>query len=183
MTRRSRLVLGLIGITLVGLVVVLALTFKKTVQPIPGGPPIVQLPDLVVDSIDYVGSKAPASSCTGINTQEFDVTVKIKNAGFTAAKMPTWGNWLLVWSVIGGTAPPFKALVSGSPTELASGQTATLKAKVQGMAKVNTPEPPKSALTFAVIVDPDKVVPESNEDNNFKNRETVYGSELCPPPK
>jgi hypothetical protein len=179
----KRLVVGLIGAVLIVLMGFLALSRWDTYQPIFGGPKLAQLPDLVVDSIEYVGAGAPSSPCIGVNTAMFDVTVIVRNVGIASATLPVWGTWLRVWSVLGGTSPPFNVSVSGAPAQIAAGQTATFKTKVAGMAKVNTPEAPQSALTLAVIVDPDKAIPESNEDNNFKNKESIYGLELCPAPK
>ena len=178
MTKRTRLVLGLAGV-LVVFFGVLMLTYWDTYQIIPG-PKLPQLPDLIVESIQYEGSEGTSSPCTGVHTATFNVTVTIRNAGIKAADLSFGKSWVVIWSVIGGTAPPFKESITGPPAQLAPGQTTTLTKKVAAMANV-TPDKSKSSLTFGVIVDPDQVIPESNEDNNFKNKETVYGGELCPP--
>src|SRR5262245_24671199 len=138
----DRIVLGPIGATLIVVMVVLAMIFIKVpFTLIPGGPKLPQLPDLVIDSI-----QAADGVCTDFHTATFEVTVAIRNAGLTTATLPPWKNWILIWSVTGGTAPPFRAGVTAPPGQLAAGQTATLKAKVAGIAKV-TPDKQQSALT------------------------------------
>jgi len=179
MTNRTRLVLGVAGV-LVVFFGVLMLTIRDTYQIIPGFK-LPQLPDLIVESIQYQGSEGTSSPCTGVHMATFNVTVTIRNAGIKTADLPFGKSWVVIWSVIGGTAPPFKEWITGPPAQLAPGQTATLTKKVTAMASV-TPDKSHSSVTFAVIVDPDHVIPESNEDNNFKNKETVFGAELCPPP-
>lgn len=174
MTTRNWLVVALAG----ALVVVLGVL---AYQALPS-PRLPQLPDLIVESIQYEGSEGVYSPCTGLHTATFNVAVTIRNAGITTADLPSWKNWVVVWSVIGGTAPPFKAWIAAPPAQLAGGQSMTLTQQVAGMATV-TPDKSKSSLTFGVIVDPDQAIAESNEDNNFKNKETVYGGELCPPPQ
>ena len=179
MTNRTRLVV-LTGVVVV-FVGIMMLTVWDTYQIIPGGPKLQQFPDLIVESIEYKGSEGTGSPCTGLHTATFNVTVTIRNNGIKTANLPTWKNWVVIWSVINGIAPPFKAWVAGPPAQLAAGQTLTFTKKVAAMAVV-TPDKTKSSLTFGVIVDPDQVISESNEDNNFKNKETVYGGELCPAP-
>jgi hypothetical protein len=162
--------------------VLIAVAVLVTYRIIPGGPKLEQSTDLVVESIHYEGSEGTSSPCTGLHTASFNVTVTIRNNGAKTADLPFGKYWVVIWSVIGGTAAPFKEFVAAPPSQLAGGQSMSLTKKVSAMANV-TPDKSKSALTFGVIVDPDKVIAESNEDNNFKDKETVYGGELCPPPQ
>lgn len=149
------------------------------VKPIPGGPIVVKVPDLVIDSIDVSWSNT--SPCTGLHTATFDVTVKIRNAGFAPAVMPgPWQPaWITVWSIIGGTGAPYKVSLTGPPSQLASGQTATFKTKLGVMALVQA-DKSKSSIGIGVIVDPEKKIAEGNESNNFKDKQIVFGGEFCP---
>jgi hypothetical protein len=174
MTNRTRLVLGVAGV-LVVFFGVLRLSMRDTYQIVPGGPKLA--PDLTVESIQFKTSTATVNPCTSY-TPTFDVTVTIRNAGTKTADLPLWKNWVVIWSVVGGTAPPFKVWVAGPPAQLAPGQTATLTEKVAAMINV-LPDKKTSGIGFGVIVDPDQVIPESNEDNNFKNSVVDYG---CVPP-
>ena len=178
MTNRSRLIVGLAGV-LVVFFGILMLTVWDTYQIVPGGPNLQPFPDLIVESIQYKGSEDPLSSCTGVHMGTFNVTVTIRNAGAKPADLPFGKSWVVIWSVIGGTAPPFKQWITAPPEQLAAGQAVTLTKKVSAMASVTAEK--KYSLTFAVMADPDQVIPESNEDNNFKNQETVYTA-FCPPP-
>jgi len=99
---------------------------RPPMRQIPGGPPVVKLPELVIDAIDPSWGKE--SPCTGPHTAMFDVTVKIRNAGFAPAAMPPgpWQpSWILVWSIIGGTASPYQMYAGPPPAALAPGETAT----------------------------------------------------------
>ena len=179
----QRLVLGLIGAALLVLVTILALLYEKVPFQLPrGGPKIVQLPDLIIDSIKISPAESGGGSpCTGLNSATFDVTVTIKNVGVTAAVLPTWGIWMSVWSVLGGLAPSYKTSVGAGPPQIAAGQTATLKATLDGLAKV-WPDKSESHVGFAVDLDPDGGIPEIREDNNFKSQEKKFLTELCPAP-
>jgi len=180
----QRLVLGLIGAALLILVTVLALLYERVPFRLPpGGPKIVELPDLIVDSIAFAAVEPPTggSPCTGLHTAPFDVTVTIRNVGVTAAVLPTWGIWINVWSVLGGSAPPYRASVGGQPAQIGAGQTATLKATLAGLALV-APDKSQSLVTFAVDIDPDAAIQEIREDNNFRDKEKKFSSELCPAP-
>jgi hypothetical protein len=181
MTKRTWLVVGLAGV-LVVFFGVLMLTLSDTYQIIPGGPKVPQVTDLIVESIHSKSSEDTISPCTGVHMATFNVTVTIRNTGFKTANLPFGKSWVAIWSVLGGTAPPFKAWITGPPAQLAGGQSITLTKKVAAMASV-TPDKSKSSIGFAVDVDPDQVIAESNEDNNFKTKETIFGAELCPPPQ
>jgi len=149
-------------------------------RQIPGGPPVVKLPELVIDAIDPSWGKE--SPCTGPHTAMFDVTVKIRNAGFAPAAMPPgpWQpSWILVWSIIGGTASPYQMYAGPPPAALAPGETATFKMKLGVMAKVEA-DKSKSSVGIGVLVDPDKKIAEISEDNNFKDKIIEFGAEFCP---
>jgi hypothetical protein len=177
MTNRTWLVVGVTGVFVV-FFGFLMLSVWDTYQPIPGGPKYQQFPDLIVESVQY---DVADLECKGVHWGTFNVTVTIRNTGAKTADLPFGKYWLLIWSLIGGTEPPFKELVPGPPTQVAPGQTATLTKKVAAMAQV-TPDKSKSGVNFGVRVDPEKLIPESNEDNNDHFEEMALGFEMCPPP-
>lgn len=151
------------------------------VRAVPGGPILGVRPDLVVDKIEILWSKT-TSPCTGLHTATFEVVVTVRNAGAASAVLPgaPWPKpWILVWSIKGGTAPAYKAMFNGPPAEVKAGHAATLKVKLTGAAAV-TPDKSKSSVGFGVIVDPEKAVQESNEGNNFKEKEAIFLGEMCP---
>ena len=168
MTKRTRLVLGIAGV-LVVFFGVLMLTYWDTYQIIPGGPKLPQLPDLIVESIEFKGSEGTSSPCTGLHTATFNVTVTIRNAGITTADLPFGKSWVVIWSVYGGTAPPFKGWITAPPAQLAPGQTAALTEKVAAIAAV-APDKSKSWVTFEIVVDPDHVIPATRPTTSGRSK-------------
>lgn len=133
--------------------------------PIPGGPKVVQLPDLVVTLTSTKGFGCTRSGYS------VELTVTVKNMGAAVATKPGSG-----WAAIGvneaGPWPKEVALLGG-PTQLAPGQSVTLKGVAD--AKVYHPSPYAGDkgvyYRYYAKADPGEAIKEVDEANNVAKYE------------
>jgi hypothetical protein len=144
----------------------------------PGGPLIAKMPDLIIKSIEMVDW--PQSACTGPSQLNLIIRVTFQNAGTADAVLPPWKNWVKVWSILGGAAPPYVSEYGGppGPQKLAPGKTAMFTTKLAVFAKAS-PDKKTSTVGIGAIVDPSHAIAELQEGNNYKEHQIKLGG-VCP---
>jgi hypothetical protein len=145
---------------------------KQTYKAIPGGPQVVKLPDLVVDSIN---PKLSDLKCLGKNNFGFvpvSVTIRNQGSGTAVWKSSPWGPWYVVFA-----SPAFAGSVNAGGYDLqklTAGSTQTFPQ--QSLTVMTVAKPDKIGIT--VIANSDHVIAESDYTNNTRVQE--IGGVFCP---
>lgn len=144
--------------------------------PIPGGPKVVQLPDLVISKL--TSTKGFGCGPTGYT---IELTVTVKNMGAAPAIKPAGGAY---WAGIGvneaGPWPKEQSLLGG-PAQLAPGQSVTLKGVVTAHVYHPSPYVGDKGVYYRYYAkaDPEGQFKEVDEQNNLKKYEQ-HSSAPCP---
>lgn len=147
-------------------------------RQVPGGPILQKAPDLFVESIAFTfPAKTP---CVGANTAVFEVSVTVKNGWLGDANMPgAWPPpWVLVWSALGGVAPPYMDYLGYPLKTIAAGQSYTFKTKITFVGNYSAAAGKTVFMAYAQA-DPNNAIVELNENNNEKHQELSYSGQLC----
>ncbi len=145
---------------------------KEKHMQIPGGPMVVKLPDLVIDSLDAFAGQGCTQSGYGL---KFKVTVR--NAGSQPAQL--YAGWLVVHSKDANKRWPNQGY--GTAMLLGSGQTTTVTTDwVYAKGYQQSPYGDKGVYyTFHAAIDPGNQIKESNKSNNEKTYKQ-QASAPCP---